>query len=158
NWANQSAPIAVMGPDIDKNIDYFNYDDDGPKTAGMLAQLGAMKRSQLSDFKLFASMWSPAPWVKMSSGHSISGQSGSPLPANGTAWPFIWGGNFVGGKLDVSGTPLPQFNDSSLGGTGPTSALTQFARGLAAYLRGFQNRYKVQLYAVSIQNELNFET
>src|SRR4030095_4294010 len=87
----------------------------------------------------------------------ISGQSGI-LPVNGTPWPFIWGGNFSGGKLDTSGTPRAEFDDSSLGGTGPTSALVQFARALAAYLRGFQQAYGVELYAISIQNELNFET
>jgi hypothetical protein len=59
--------------------------------------------------------------------------------------------------LDTSGTPRPEFNDSSLGGTGPTSALTQFARCTAAYLRGFQNTYGVPFYAISIQNELNFD-
>ena len=53
----------------------------------------------------------------------------------------------------MSGTPLSQFDD----GSGPTSALTQFARGLAAFLRGFQNTYGVSFYAISIQNELNFE-
>ncbi len=157
SWGGHSAPIAVMGPDIDTNVMYFNYGADGPKTAGMMAQLGISNKATLGDFKLYASMWSPAPWVKMTSGNTISGQSGS-APLNGTAWPFIWGGNFSGGKVDVSGTPLAQFDDSSLGGSGPTSALTQFARGLAAYLRGFQQTYQVNLYAISIQNELNFET
>ncbi len=146
-----------MGPDIDKNVQYFDYDNDGPKTAGLLAQLGDSDKAKLGDFKLFASMWSPAPWLKLSSGHIIGGQS-DPAPKNGTAWPFIWGGNFSGGVLDTSGTPRAAFDDSSLGGTGPTSALTQFARGLAAYLRGFQQKFGVKLYAVSIQNELNFET
>ena len=59
--------------------------------------------------------------------------------------------------MDTSGTPRAEFDDSALGGNGPTSALTQFARGLAAYLRGFQRTYGVELYAISIQNELNFE-
>ena len=94
--------------------------------------------------------------MKISSGNTISGQSGI-LPVNGTAWPFIWGGNFAGGKLDTSGIPLPEFDDSSLGGTGPTSALTQFARGMTAFLRGFQQTDQVRFYAISIQNELNFE-
>ncbi len=153
SFGGQQAQIAVMGPNIDDNVKLFNFDDDVPKTAGTLAQIGEQKKSALGDFKLFASMWSPAPWLKVSSGNTISGQS-DPLPKNGTAWPFIWGGNFSGGKLDTSGTPRAEFDD----GTGPTSALTQFARGLAAYLRGFQNTYGVKLYAISIQNELNFET
>jgi MYXO-CTERM domain-containing protein len=156
-FAGRSAAIAVMGPDIDQNVAYFDYDDPGPKTAGLAAQIGNQKKGALGDFKLFASMWSPAPWLKLSSGHTISGQSGI-LPVNGTAWPFIWGGNFSGGVLDTSGTPRAEFDDSSVGGTGPTTAITQFARGLAAYLRGFQQKYGVSFYAISIQNELNFET
>ena len=155
-FASQQAPIAVMGPDIDQIAAYFNFAADGLKTAGTVAQLGFGKRKTLGDFKLFGSLWSPAPWIKISSGNTISGQSGV-LPANGTAWPFIWNGNFAGGKLDVSDTPHPVFDDSSQGGTGPTSALTQFARCTAAYLRGFQNHYGVRFYAVSLQNELNFE-
>lgn len=156
-FAGRSAEIAVMGPDIDQNVLYFNYDDDGPKTAGLVAQVGNQKKAALGDFKLFASMWSPAPWLKLASGNTINGQSGI-YPTNGTAWPFIWGGNFSGGVLDTSGTPRAEFDDSSRGGTGPTSAITQFARGLAAYLRGFQQKYGVSFYAISVQNELNFET
>jgi hypothetical protein len=127
-----------------------------PSVAGPLAQLGNGKRGQLGDFKLFGSLWSPAPWVKISSGNTISGQSGN-LPVNGTPWPFIWGGNFSGGKLDTSGTPLAVFDDSAVGGTGPTSALTQFVRCTAAYLRAVQNAHHVRFYSISIQNELNFE-
>ena len=44
-----------------------------------------------------------------------------------------------------------------LGGSGPTSALTQFARATAAYVRGFQNTCQVQFYSLCFQNELNFE-
>jgi hypothetical protein len=74
-----------------------------------------------------------------------------------TPWPFIWNSNFAGGVMDTSGIARPEFDDRALGGSGPTSALTQMARGLAAYLRGFQRKFGVTLYAVSIQNELNFE-
>src|SRR5690606_23135785 len=62
-----------------------------------------------------------------------------------------------GGMLDVSGMPLEIFNDAPLGGTGPTSSLTQFARGIASYLLGYQEHHGVKFYAISIQNELNFE-
>jgi O-glycosyl hydrolase len=155
-FAGRSASIAVMGPDINFNTNYFNFGAGMAAVGGPLAQKGDSKRGQLGDFKLFGSHWSPAPWVKVTSGNSISGQSGN-LPVNGTAWPFIWGGNFSGGKLDTSGTSLAVFDDSSIGGTGPTSALTQFVRCTAAYLRGFQNAYHVRFYSISIQNELNFE-
>jgi len=144
-----SAPIAVMGPDIDTNAMLFDFTQ--KSNFGLIAQMGKAKAAQLGGFKVYASMWSPAPWVKITSGNTYSGGA-SPLPT-AVPWPFIWGGNFAGGKLDVSGTPLAQFND----GTGPTSALTQFARGLAAFLHGFQNTYGVSFYAISIQNELTFE-
>ena len=155
-FAGRHAQIAVLGPDINQNTNYFNFSADGPRVAGTLARLGAGKTARLGDFKLIGSHWSPAPWVKISSGNKIGGQSGI-YPTNGTSWPFIWGGNFAGGRLDTSGTPRAEFDDSSLGGTGPTSALTQFARCTAAYLRGFQSAFDVRFYAVSIQNELNFE-
>ena len=150
----QQATLAVMGPDIDQNAACFDFG--GLQTAGVVAQWGQAKRARLGDFKLFGSLWSPAPWVKVSSGNTIGGQGGV-LPVNGTAWPFIWAGNFAGGRLDTSDTPLAVFDDRRQGGTGPTSALTQFARCTAAYLRGFQNRYGVPFYAISVQNEVNFE-
>jgi O-glycosyl hydrolase len=152
-FAGVNSPIVVMGPDIDANATNFDYESGGPHAAGTMAQLGEAHAAALGGFKLIGSMWSPAPWLKISSGNTIS-DGGYPLPVGGTPWPFIWAGNFAGGKLDVSDTPLAVFND----GAGPTSALTQFARSTAAYLRGFQNRFGVHLYAISIQNELNFET
>jgi O-glycosyl hydrolase len=152
------APIAVMGPNIDSNIAYFNFtaSGSGPQVAGLTAQAGQSLKSSLGDFKLFASLWSPMPWVKLTDGNTYQ-SGGANLPANSTPFPFIWLGNFSGGMLDTSGTPLAQFNDSSIGGTGPSSALTQFARCMAAYLRGFQNTYGVSFYAISIQNELDFD-
>lgn len=143
-----------MGPDIDRNAVLFDFD--AVKTAGMLAQLGQSKSSALGGFRLYGSMWSPAPWLKLTSGNRYSGGA-FPLPPANAPWPFVWGGNFAGGILDTSDNPLAAFDDSALGGSGPTSALTQFARSLAAYLRGFQNKYGVRFYAISIQNEINFE-
>ena len=150
------APIAVMGPNIDSNILYFDFTNGGPQVAGVVAQVGKSFINNLGDFKLFGSHWSPAPWLKLASGNDYEA-GGADLPTNGTPFPFIWLGNYAGGILDTSGTPRPEFDDSSLGGTGPTSALTQFARCTAAYLRGFQNTYGVSFYAISIQNELDFE-
>jgi len=152
------AKIAVMGPNIDSNIAYFNFatSGSGPQVAGATAQIGKSLINTLGDFKLFASHWSPMPWVKIADGNTYQG-GGANLPTNGTPFPFIWLGNYAGGTLDTSGTPRAEFDDSSLGGTGPTSALTQFARCTAAYLRGFQNTYGVNFYAISLQNELDFD-
>jgi len=150
DFGGSKAQIAVMGPDIDKNIAYFDY---SKLTAqGAMAQAGLSRKAQLGDFKLFASVWSPAPWLKVADGQKWDNGGGGNLPAKGTPYPFIWGANFVGGKLDTSDQPLDVFND----GSGPTSALTQFARGIAAFVKGFQDKYSVNFYAISIQNELNF--
>jgi O-glycosyl hydrolase len=151
-YSGRSAPIAVMGPNIETNLTYFVQ----PGPPGAVAQAGAMRRLQLGDFKLFGALWSPAAWVKHSSGNAYGGGA-SGMPAKGTQYPFIWLGNFAGGQLDASGTELTNFDDSAQGGTGPTSALTQFARCTAAYVLGFQRQYGVSFYSLSIQNELNFE-
>jgi O-glycosyl hydrolase len=152
SYAGRSAPIAVMTADIAHNIGFFDYGATLPRAGIAAAKAGIQRTTQLGDFKLVGSLWSPVPWVKESSGNSIQGQSGI-LPVNGTPWPFIWGGNFAGGTLDVSGTPLSVFND----GTQNTSSLTQFARSTAAYILGYQRQTGTRFYAISIQNELNFE-
>jgi O-glycosyl hydrolase len=151
--AGGTYPIPVMTPNITTNIAFFDFTSANmPRSAGSLAQAGTLKKAQLGDFKIYGSIWSPAPWIKMTSGGSITGQTWS-APDN-TPYPFLSYGNFVGGKIDVSNTPLPVFFD----GVQNTSALTQFARATAAYIRGFQNTYNVKFYGFSIQNELNFET
>lgn len=154
SFGSATTTLAVMGPDIDANVQLFDYA--AVSTQGAMAQQGLARKSALGDFKLYGSLWSPAPWLKISSGRQYGGGA-PPYPAAGTPWPFVWGGNFAGGRLDTSDTPLAVFDDSARGGAGPTSALTQFARGLAAYLRGFQNTYGVKFFAISIQNEVNFE-
>jgi O-glycosyl hydrolase len=157
-YDGNQAKIAVMGPDINSNIAYFNFtaSGSGPQVAGLAANAGKACITSLGDFKLFGSLWSPMPWVKLADGNNYS-SGGNDLPANPTPYPFIWLANFSGGMLDTSGTARPEFNDSSLGGTGSTSALTQFSRCTAACLRGFQNTYGVPFYAISIQNELDFD-
>jgi O-glycosyl hydrolase len=151
-FAGRRAPIAVMGPDIDGNVRLLDLDDGYLAAAGALAKLGWARRGELGGFKIVGSLWSPAPWLKVPSGNRI-GAAGEPLPKAGAPWPFIWNGNFAGGVLDVSGEPRPAFHD----GVGPTSALTQFARGTAATLRGFMRRYGVEVHALGIQNEPAFE-
>ena len=148
-FAGRRAQIAVMGDNIDQNIELFDYESELPRAAGVMAKKGLEKKAQLGDFKLIGSIWSPSPWLKVSSGNKYEGGTGI-LPKSGTPFPFLWFDNFTGGRLDVSGTSRAEFNN--------TSALTQFARTTAAYVRGFQTRNNVRFYAISIQNELNFET
>lgn len=149
-FGGKNAPICIMGPDIEENVLNFVYGQDDA------IEFGNNNKASLGDFKVIGSLWSPVPWVKTASGNQWD-QSWWPGPVAGSKWPFIWGGNFAGGKLDVSDTKLEVFNDSSLGGSGPTSALTQFARSTAAYIKGYQAHFNMKFYAISIQNELNFE-
>lgn len=153
SYAGNNAQIAIMGPNIDANINLFDFTSTSPKIAGIVAKIGESKKVALGDFKITGSIWSPMPWIKIASGNTYQNSTGI-LPANNTPYPFIWGGNFVGGKIDVSNTPLAVFFD----GVENTSALTQFSRATAAFIRGFQNLNNVKLYSFSLQNELNFET
>jgi O-glycosyl hydrolase len=146
SFGGQNAQIAVMGPKIEDNIQFFRYTQDKAIT------MGQSLKSELGDFKLIGSLWSPVPWVKVSSGDTYT-QNWWPGPVNGVKWPFIWGGNFAGGKLDVTNAPLDVFND----GVENTSSITQFVRSTAAYISGYQKFHGVRFYAISIQNELNFE-
>jgi O-glycosyl hydrolase len=159
-FAGGRARIAVMGPNIAHNIQYFDYSAENKANGpdGTFAE--AAKDRAAEDFKLIGSFWSPVPWVKVSSGSKYKGQAGGTghYPTDGTPLPAIWRGCFSGGMVDVSGESRAEFDDSSQpGGSGPTSALTQLARSTAAYLKGYQDRYGVKFYAVSLQNELAFD-
>jgi len=169
-FGGKQAPIAVMGPDINDNIDRYFQVEAGP--APMIrAIMGSihLQPELKSRFKLIGSIWSPMPWIKISSGNQVGDNYGFwPFAESGTPYPYISGGNFVGGKLDVSETPMKEFDDAALPADlngpnadeprGATSALTQFARATVAYLRAIQNATGSRFYAISIQNELNFET
>jgi len=152
-FAGRNALIAVMKANATQNLALFDYNNELPRVGGVAAQAGQSRKSQLGDFKLIGSIWSPPPWVKISSGNTHGGAPW-PRPIGGTRYPFVWADNFAGGKLDVSNTPLSVFND----GTQNTSSLTQFARTTASYILGYQRTFNIRFYAISIQNELNFET
>lgn len=169
-FGNRQAPIAVMGPNIDDNIARtFDLTSDTAAVAKAVIARARQDDPELREFKLIGSIWSPMPWVKVASGNTVGAQYGFwPFAPQGTAFPFVSGGNFVGGRLDVSEAPIAEFDDSALPADasgpnaaavrGPTSALVQFARATAAYIRAVQNHTGAKFHAISIQNELNFET
>src|ERR1700677_2347461 len=111
-FSGLQAQIAIMGPNIDSNIAYFDFTSGGPQVAGVAPRAGKSLINNLGDFKLFASLWSPEPWVKLVSGNTYTA-GGTGLPATNTPYPFIWLGNFAGGVLDTSGALRPEFDDSA---------------------------------------------
>ncbi|HEY6882359.1 MAG TPA: hypothetical protein VI299_30215 [Polyangiales bacterium] len=153
SFGGRKAQVVVFGPELAQQLGKFDYTSPDLRGVGALAQRGTRIGAARGEFKLVGSVWSPAPWLKTSSGAQIEGTGGI-MPASGTAFPFVWAGNFAGGVLDTSNKKLPQLADRA----GPTSALTQFARITAAYVLGFQRTFGVKFYALSLQNELNFET
>jgi O-glycosyl hydrolase len=155
-YSGRQAPIAVMRADANENLELglFDYEDARPRTGGLVAQAGQQRKG----FKLVGSIWSPPPWVKGTSGNTFPEPQDWPEdaadpPTTGTPWPFIYGGNFAGGRPDTSDRTRSVFND----GTEDTSALTQFARTMASYVLGYQRTYGISFYAISVQNELNFQ-
>ncbi len=152
-FGGRKSPIVVLGPELAQQLGAFDYASPDARSIGALAQRGQRIGGTRGEFKLVGSVWSPAPWLKKSSGAHYGGGGGN-MPVDGTPWPFVWAGNFAGGVLDTSDKKLAALADRK----GPTSALTQFARITAAYVLGFQRAYGVKFYALSLQNELNFET
>jgi O-glycosyl hydrolase len=157
-WAGHQAQIAVMGPDAEDNYKrYYDYQNARVLGSGKLAARVIEHGKNEGGVKLYGTVWSPPPWVKVSSGNRLGGMN-DPMPKNNPAFPFIWFDNFSGGMIDASGTPRAEFDDSALpGGRGPTSAITQLARGLTAWSLGYQRAFGVKFYAISIQNELHLE-
>ena len=150
-----------MGPALNQNISrYFDFGNAGAASAGRLATAGTDRAAggvagggDPNAFKLIGSIWSPAPWLKVATGNTIQNNHAFPLPVNGAAFPFVGYDNFAGGKLDTSGLARAEFNDSSQGGAGNTSALTQFARSTAVNIAGYQRTHRVKFEALLLQNE-----
>lgn len=67
-FGGTKAPIAVMGPDINENIKKMVFTEVG---ATAMAKAGQARKEKLGDLKFYGSIWSPAPWVKVTSGGKI---------------------------------------------------------------------------------------
>jgi len=120
-----------MGPNIQKNIALMNFENYDVLTNGVMA------RSSLtygdSDTKIIGSIWTPPHWMK---GATVNWKTNQPTQN----YPYI------------------NYNGSSCGGSliDTPANLTQFGRYVAAYVKGFEQAFGVHMYAISIQNELNF--
>lgn len=127
---NDIATPVVLGSNLQTNISLFDFSAQGVANFGHMANASLTKR--IDSFKLIGSLWTPPHWMKGTEVNPVTGTFT-------TAQPAIIDGNSCGGSLiDTPGN------------------LEQFGRYVAAYVKGFEQRYGVPFYAISIQNELAF--
>ena len=138
-------PSALMGPagtldspvelgdDVAANLPKFNFTRPPIKLYGDFAQYVRDNVIEPGTFKLVGAFWTPPHWLKGPNGTTIAGH-----PA-----PWINGAdsNTCGGRLKQD-----------------EATKTQFARYVGAWIRGFEGQYGVTWHAVSLQNELIYET
>ncbi len=128
NWLT---PV-TLGTDLAANIAQFDFTAYGVPVFGTTAQAG--QNLKLDQLKVVASIWTPPHWMK---GAELDPWSGQP---NGNQ-PVVNG-------MDSSGGTLIDTTDN----------LAQFGRYVASWVAGFEQYYGVQIYSVSLQNELALHT
>jgi O-glycosyl hydrolase len=134
------ATPVTMVDDLQTNIDAFDWNSVPTKRFGGVIQAAATKK--LDDFKVVGSIWTPPHWMK-----------GPQLDSTGQP------------KLDPrTGQPLPVLKQvglypNSVGGVLKDDAdnLQQFGRYVAAYVKGYEQKFGVPMYAVSVGNEPAFD-
>jgi O-glycosyl hydrolase len=132
------ATPVTMGADLQANIDQFNWQSIPTTRFGGVAQAAASRK--IDDFKLIGSIWSPPQWMKGVERNPNTGASNGVMPVliENTLWGYsIW---------DSSGGSLIDTPEN----------LQQFGRYVAAYVKGFEQKFGVAMYAVSIANEPAF--
>lgn len=136
--------IAVpMGADLQDNISKMDFDEFPLDVHGDMARWLSQNALEPERFKLIGSVWTPPHWMK---GPTNFTQSHVNNPSDKRPTPWLNRGTFgdsIGGRLlqEVDKPGNPQ----------------QFARYLAAWVKGFEQRYGTPFHAISIQNELIFE-
>jgi O-glycosyl hydrolase len=136
---DMAVPV-LLGPDLESNVAKMNFGDPKTKVYGEMAVWLRQNALEPGRVRICGSVWSPPHWMKGPTGtrqyHVKNRSVRKPTPwlSGGKS------GDSVGGRL----LQTPE-------------NLEQFARYLAAWVRGFEKHYGVPIYAASIQNELSFE-
>jgi len=145
------------GPGCGSQRDEFRFQPSACSSRRCGCARGMARTNQLGDSKLIGSYWSPAPWLKISSGNKSPSWGGTPMPSLHSV-AFCLVRQFCRRPtrhLGYRSHRVRRFVPRRC--PAPTSALTQFVRGAAAFVRAFQRTNNVRFYAISIQNEVNFE-
>ncbi len=127
-----------LGEDLQGNIAKLNFNHERVGIYGQVAQYLRDNALEPKEVRIVGALWSPPHWMKSPTGAEVAflGQ-GTPQ-----ATPFVsWNStDTVGGRL----TQTPE-------------NLLQFRRYVAAWVKGFEQRFGVNFYALSLQNEVSFE-
>ncbi|HLL87901.1 MAG TPA: hypothetical protein VK324_01225, partial [Tepidisphaeraceae bacterium] len=140
---NTPVTPVTLGPDLAENIAKFNF---AASRVGNVLETVKASKSLATDgpVKVIASIWSPPHWMKGAEVNPWTGAYVDRDPVtDGTqhVWPLV---NYYG-------------NESSGGSLYDTPEnLTQFARYVAAYVKGAELATGVPIYAVNLQNEPRF--
>ena len=134
------ATPVTMGENLQANIDAFDWNSVPTKRFGGVIQAAAAKK--IDDFKVVGSIWTPPHWMKGpqldSTGQPKNDpKTGQPLPVLKQVGQYL---NSVGGVLKDD-----------------AANLEQFGRYVAAYVKGYEQKFGVPMYAVSIGNEPAFD-
>jgi|GEM_PF-1458027 len=136
---NYAIPV-VLSDNLQSNIALFNFNRQDVTVFSDFAAWLRTNALETNRVKIVGSVWSPPHWMKGPTGflqyHVTNPNVLRPTPwlANGTS------GDSIGGRLLQDSTNL-----------------VQFGRYLAAWIKGFEQRFGIPLYAVSLQNEVSFE-
>jgi O-glycosyl hydrolase len=136
---DMAVPV-LLESDLESNISKMNFANPKTKVYGDMAAWLAQNALEPERVKITAAVWSPPHWMKGATGRE---QHHVRDPSLKKPTPWLSRGNWgdsIGGRLLQT-----------------QSNLAQFARYMAAWVKGFELRYGVPIYVASIQNELSFE-
>lgn len=136
---NYTIPVP-LSDNLQSNLTLFNFNRPEVTVFGNFASWLRTNALEPDRVKIVGAVWSPPHWMKGPTGF-LQCHVSNPSVTNPTPWLSLGtSGDSIGGRL---------LQD--------TTNLTQFARYLAAWVKGFEQRFGIPLYAISLQNELSFE-
>ncbi|UCF38061.1 MAG: hypothetical protein JSU96_04180 [Acidobacteriota bacterium] len=128
----------VLVEDLQTNIDRMDFEHERIRIFGQVAQALKFSAREPDEVRIVGAIWSPPHWMKSPTGAEVRYLGSGPEIAT----PFVSfnGSDTVGGRL----TQTPE-------------NLVQFGRYVVAWLKGYEQRFGLPLYALSLQNEISFE-
>lgn len=146
---DMTIPVS-LGTDLSANVNRMNFNAGALPTWGGMASWLSQNALEPDRVRIVGSVWSAPHWMKGPTGASQSWVGDPQSRAFPTPWLSgqhnPWGPNYNGGD--------------SIGGrlrTEDAANLQQYGRYLAAWMKGFEQRYGVPMSALSLQNESTFE-